>query len=1005
MPAPEPEGEGNAELDALMQDIFETALEEGATPEEAAALAREAAQSFGLPSFNQGSFQPGPTFSSQEPTFTTFERNDPPSSTFSPTSTFNASTQSDPSLIGPKFDRFFIQGLGNDPADESQSEGTGTGDGPGDNTELDGFLPPKPSISFDLAPPPAPKREPTTITENTQPPPQTIPPADGGTTTTPGQSVTATTSNAILTGGSGDDTLTGGTTTDILIGGAGTDNLSGGDGNDTYHLSAGFGSDTITDSAGTGDKISGFSIQNLSNAEQSGNDLILSFYTGDTVTIKDHFVNGGEVEILISGSDDYGLSGQTTGVKGQILAGTAATNNTLTGAASDDVIFGSSGDDLLTGGVGNDSLFGGAGSDTAIFTGNQADYTVTKTDQGFQISDSVGSRDGVTQVKDIENLQFADATVTASAAVATPNRVTGLMFDDSYARWNADTSVGNSVSLTYSFMDALPSYYTTPGEIVNFTTMSSAQQTAVRTVLGQFSEITNLTFTEVADTGNGGILRFAGSEQTSSAGFAFSPSVDYTLNGVNITANEKGGDVFIANNQTSNDTLTNGSHGFYTLIHEIGHATGLAHPFDGTNRLTGTDDSQQYTVMSYTSHPKAQVIDVTGDASSYSYTVHDWYPETLMTYDIAALQHLYGANTSTNTGDDTYSFNPDDRVFKSIWDAAGTDTIDASNFSRDSIIDLTPGNYSSIGIYNPVGSQLPSFYDQAPQPTYSAEDNVGIAFDVIIENATGGSGADQLIGNFADNTLTGGAGNDTLTGGLGNDHLIGGADNDSYVFATASGSDTITDSAGTSDQISGFTVDNLSNATRSGNDLILSFKTGDRITVKNHFTTGNEVEILLSGSDSYGLAGQTSGVVGQIISDPSTGSDLLAGGAGNDYIFGDEGADTLQGGAGSDQLIGGAGNDIFYFETSDGSDTIADFSKGNDQIHIKGSDFGITEVIFEAITATYDGTNATSATANVIRDSSNNLYVDTNGQSTGGYSLVANVSHEVAVDDSDITLV
>ena len=61
----------------------------------------------------------------------------------------------------------------------------------------------------------------------------------------------------------------------------------------------------------------------------------------------------------------------------------------------------------------------------------------------------------------------------------------------------------------------------------------------------------------------------------------------------------------------------------------------------------------------------------------------------------------------------------------------------------------------------------------------------------VIENATGGTGNDRIIGNTLDNTLNGSGGNDQLqglggndilSGGLGNDILTGGVGNDKYLF-------------------------------------------------------------------------------------------------------------------------------------------------------------------------------------------------------------------------------
>jgi serralysin len=57
-----------------------------------------------------------------------------------------------------------------------------------------------------------------------------------------------------------------------------------------------------------------------------------------------------------------------------------------------------------------------------------------------------------------------------------------------------------------------------------------------------------------------------------------------------------------------------------------------------------------------------------------------------------------------------------------------------------------------------------------------------IANGVMIENATGGSGDDVLIGNDGDNTLTGNDGADVLMGRDGNDLMIGGLGPDTFVI-------------------------------------------------------------------------------------------------------------------------------------------------------------------------------------------------------------------------------
>ena len=64
--------------------------------------------------------------------------------------------------------------------------------------------------------------------------------------------------------------------------------------------------------------------------------------------------------------------------------------------------------------------------------------------------------------------------------------------------------------------------------------------------------------------------------------------------------------------------------------------------------------------------------------------------------------------------------------------------------------------------------------------------DIGVDALLEIEGATGGQGADSMIGNAADNNLSGNAGADTLDGGTGSDSLYGGAGND-VLMAAGSG--------------------------------------------------------------------------------------------------------------------------------------------------------------------------------------------------------------------------
>ena len=66
----------------------------------------------------------------------------------------------------------------------------------------------------------------------------------------------------------------------------------------------------------------------------------------------------------------------------------------------------------------------------------------------------------------------------------------------------------------------------------------------------------------------------------------------------------------------------------------------------------------------------------------------------------------------------------------------------------------------------------------------------------------------------------------------------------------------------------------------------------------------------------------------------SNENDILWGYKGNDKIIGNKGNDVISGGAGNDNLWGGGGKDIFKASKKNGKDTIWDFKKGQDKIHI-----------------------------------------------------------------------
>ena len=291
----------------------------------------------------------------------------------------------------------------------------------------------------------------------------------------------------------------------------------------------------------------------------------------------------------------------------------------------------------------------------------------------------------------------------------------------------------NYNKLTYSFPTVAPSYV--PVSIVGWAPANKEMITASIEIFSMLEHRLDIYFERIELLPDFNDLALSQSIQAGTAGFSYFPNNDYKL----------GSDIFISKEFSSPTRLSNGLTNFdyEILIHEIGHALGLKHPFESdrgnASVLSNYEDQTKFTVMSYDTDP----LTFNGD-----FRVLDWM----------ILAKYYGVNSNFNANDDIYSFSDISGIF--IIDGDGSDTINSSDSEEDSFIDLRPGTHS---------------YNGEKAIFITSPNQLTISHGSDIENVHTGSGNDTIIGNDLSNMLRSGAGNDHIFAGEGLDIIDAGA--------------------------------------------------------------------------------------------------------------------------------------------------------------------------------------------------------------------------------------
>lgn len=258
------------------------------------------------------------------------------------------------------------------------------------------------------------------------------------------ENLSGTAGQDILRGDAGDNVLRGLTSNDWLQGRGGNDTLDGGHGFDIVSYVG--DSPRLVADLGAGWVRSGTAIDHLISIEglvgSRFSDVITIGHGGAEVRGKagnEWVVAGRGIDVIDGGAhvDTVSYAGNIGGISASLqhgrgwtgaaagdrywnvenLTGTGYNDrlsgnddrNILRGMTGDDFLFGYAGEDVLTGGAGDDMLYGGTGTDWAVFSGNLADYTLTRT----SLTDmTVVGPDGSDGLFSVEYLRFDDATTS-----------------------------------------------------------------------------------------------------------------------------------------------------------------------------------------------------------------------------------------------------------------------------------------------------------------------------------------------------------------------------------------------------------------------------------------------------------------------------------------------------------------------------------------------------------------------------------------------------------------
>jgi serralysin len=272
----------------------------------------------------------------------------------------------------------------------------------------------------------------------------------------------------------------------------------------------------------------------------------------------------------------------------------------------------------------------------------------------------------------------------------------------------SEYGTGDDYDQTYDHDNNPATPDVTVNESDGFFALNPMQQAAVEAAFLEFRRVTNMSALR-QEPAAGADIRVAMSttmEPGATTAYAAYPS-----------DTQFGGDSWFTTANYNTPRL--GTFAYQTFFHEMGHALGLKHGHEtdngNMNVMTAARNSLEFSTMTYADY----IGQPTGAGSSVT-SGHS--PQTFMMYDIAALQHMYGADFTdgAHSGATVYWFDPNNGqtvvngvgqgipqndagtnvnvIFRTIWDGGGSDTYDFSAYGADRQldVDLAPGSWTDV---------------------------------------------------------------------------------------------------------------------------------------------------------------------------------------------------------------------------------------------------------------------------------------------------------------------